>query len=116
MFESLANSYTQVVALREAQASNVQASGVRWLTILGTLFVPVSVVAGVMSMGGEYLPGEDRFWVFFAVIVPVIVVVGVVLLLLMKGKLTFRSVQKLWRRIFYNTSSASDWEKSGKLV
>ena len=61
MFENLANSYTQVVALRETQASNVQASSLRWLTILETFFVPVSAVAGVMSMSGEFLPGEDRF-------------------------------------------------------
>ncbi|MCJ1428203.1 hypothetical protein MMC29_006111 [Sticta canariensis] len=116
MFESLTNSYTQVVALREAQASNVQASNVRWLTILGTLFVPVNVVAGVMSMGGEYLPGEDKFWMFFAVLVPVIVVVGTILLLLMKGTLLFRSIQKLYRRNFHDSSTSSDWEKNCKLA
>ena len=116
MFESLANSYTQVVALREAQASNVQASSVRWLTVLGTLFVPVSVVAGVMSMGGEYLPGENRFWVFFAVIVPVIVVIGVILLLLMKGKPFFRSLRKWCCWSYDDTSSSTGWEKNGKLA
>ena len=116
MFESLTNSYTQVVALREAQASNVQASNVRWLTILGTLFLPVSVVAGVMSMGGGYLPGEDKFWVFFAVLVPVIVVVGTILLLLIKGTLLFRSIQKLYRRNFQDASISSHWEKNGKLA
>ena len=116
MFESLANSYTQVVALREAQASNVQASSVRWLTILGTFFVPVSVVAGVMSMGGDFLPGEDRFWVFFAVIGPVMVVVGVLLLLLMKGKVFIRSVQDRCHRSFADDSSGSEWEKNGKLA
>lgn len=116
MFESLANSYTQVVALREAQASNVQASSVRWLTILGTLLLPVSTVAGIMSMGGEYLPGEDRFWIFLAVIVPVIVVVGAILLLLMKGKLLFRSVLNLCRWSFDDNSSSSNWEKNGKLA
>ena len=116
MFESLANSYTQVVALRETQASNVQASNVRWLTILGTLFLPVSAVAGVMSMGENYLPGKDRFWVFFAVVLPVIVITGAILLLLMKGKIMFGSVQKLLGRSVDKNSSSSDWEKNGKLA
>ncbi|KAH7065719.1 hypothetical protein BKA63DRAFT_496330 [Paraphoma chrysanthemicola] len=40
MFQQLANSYTQVVALREApQASNAQVRSVRWLTVLGTFVV-----------------------------------------------------------------------------
>jgi hypothetical protein len=79
MFQQLTNSYTQVVALREAQASNAQAKSVRWLTVLGTFFVPLSVVAGIMSMGGEFLPGEKRFWVYFAVVGPVLVGIGGVL-------------------------------------
>lgn len=83
MFQQLSNSYTQVVALREAQASNLQAKSVRWLTVLGTFFVPLSVVAGVMSMGGEFLPGERKFWVYFAVIVPVLLVIGVILAVIM---------------------------------
>ncbi|CAN9293734.1 unnamed protein product [Alternaria alternata] len=79
MFQQLTNSYTQVIALREAQASNAQASSIRWLTVLGTLFVPISIVAGIMSMGGEFLPGEKKFWVFFAVVCPVLLVIGAVL-------------------------------------
>lgn len=79
MFQQLTNSYTQVIALREAQASNAQASSIRWLTVLGTLFVPISIVAGIMSMGGELLPGEKKFWVFFAVVCPVLLVIGAVL-------------------------------------
>lgn len=82
MFEQLTNSYTQVVALREAQTSNLQAKSVRWLTVLGTFFVPMSVVAGVMSMGGDFLPGEKRFWIYPAVVVPTILIIGVVMVLI----------------------------------
>ena len=60
MFQQLTTLYTQVVALREAQASNAQAKFVRWLTLLGTFFVPLSVVACIMLMGGDFLPGEAR--------------------------------------------------------
>ena len=116
MFESLANSYTQVVVLREAQASNMQANSLRWLTILGTFFVPVSAVASIMSMGGKYLPGKDKFWVFFAVVLPLLLAVGSVLLLLAKGQSLLRKVQESFRRGFGNSRSSSDWMKSGKLA
>lgn len=76
MFQGLANSYTQVVALREAQTSNAQAQSVRWLTILGTCFVPLSIIAGVLSMGGDFLPGKSQFWVYFAVVVPLLLAIG----------------------------------------
>ena len=79
MFQQLTESYTQVIALREAQASNAQAGSVRWLTVLGTLFVPLSVVAGIMSMGGDFLPGKSKFWVFFAVVCPILLIIGAIL-------------------------------------
>ena len=94
MFEHLKNSYTQVVALREAQASNLQAKSVRWLTVLGTFFVPLSIVAGIMSMGGEFLPGERQFWVYFAVVGPVLFVIGVVLAVIMGWDSGTRLLQK----------------------
>ncbi|KAF2826296.1 para-aminobenzoate synthase [Ophiobolus disseminans] len=55
------------------------AESVRWLTVLGTLFVPLSVVAGIMSMGGEFSPGGERSWVYLAVVGPVLVGIGGVL-------------------------------------
>jgi hypothetical protein len=83
MFEDLTDSYTQVIALREAQASNAQANSVRWLTVLGTFFVPLSIVAGVMSMGGDFLPGEKNFLVYFAVVCPILAITGGALVLTM---------------------------------
>jgi hypothetical protein len=93
MFEQLTNSYIQAVALREAQASNAQAKSVQWLTVLGTFFVPLSIIAGIMSMGGEFLPGERKFWVFFAVAGPVLLVIGSVLGVIMAWQKGSRS----WR-------------------
>jgi hypothetical protein len=87
MFQDLTNSYTQVIALREAQASNQQAKSVRWLTVLGTFFVPMSVVAGILSMGGDFLPGQSQFWVYFAVVGPMLMVIVAILGLITRGHL-----------------------------
>lgn len=115
MFQSLANSYTQVVALREAQASNIQAASVRWLTVLGTLFVPLSVVAGVMSMGGDFLPGRGSFWIYLAVVVPLLLVICVFLSGLMGWGSVIQRWQKGWGKSV-RTRDGSDWEKSRRMI
>ncbi|KAM7211395.1 hypothetical protein V8F06_013219 [Rhypophila decipiens] len=86
MFERVADSYTQVVAIKEAQSSTIQAQAsatqaqfVGRLTFLGTLFLPASLVAGVLSMGGDFLPGQRLFWVYIAVLIPVLLLVILVL-------------------------------------
>ena len=55
----------QVTALRDSQS-------VSKLTRMGILFLPASCIAGLMSMGGAYLPGESRFWVYWVIAVPVV--------------------------------------------
>jgi hypothetical protein len=37
--------------------------------------VPVSLVSGIMSMGGDFTPGGSKFWIFFAVAAPIVAVV-----------------------------------------
>jgi len=75
LYDDCAASYIQVMALREAQNSNMQAKSVGRITLVAALFVPVSLISGIMSMGGEFIPGGKKFWVFFAVAAPVIALV-----------------------------------------
>ncbi|KAM7187103.1 hypothetical protein V8F33_011437 [Rhypophila sp. PSN 637] len=72
LYRQTADSYTQVTALREAQQ-------VGKLTRLGVLFLPAGFVAGLLSMGGDFLPGQSQFWVFWAVALPVVGIVWTVL-------------------------------------
>lgn len=116
MFQSLTNSYTQVMALREAQASNVQAASVQWLTVLGTLFLPLSVVAGVMSMGEDFLPGRGKFWMYFAVVIPLLLVIGAILLGLMRWMSLMNWWRKARREVTGGGPGEGNWEKSGKMI
>jgi hypothetical protein len=68
----LCESYTQAVSSNEARS-------VDFLTSLATIFVPISLVAGILSMGGDFAAGQDKFWVFWVVAVPLILL-GVVLI------------------------------------
>jgi hypothetical protein len=48
---------------------------VKILTLVALIFVPLSFTSGLFSMGDDYLPGRDQFWVFFAVAIPLIILI-----------------------------------------
>jgi hypothetical protein len=76
---SMAESYVQAVSLQESQYSNAQARSVGRLTALATVFVPVSIIAAIFSMGGSFAAGERRFWVFFVITIPIILIISTLL-------------------------------------
>lgn len=83
MLANVADSYTKVISLRETKMNQIatqQAKEVSRLTKVAVLFIPVSVLSGIMSMGGSFLPGEKHFWVFWAFVVPIIAFVCIGLL------------------------------------
>jgi hypothetical protein len=80
MLKIVADNYVQVIGLRETRTSTTQAHLVGKLTVLGTVFVPLSIISGILSMGGGYLPGQGKFWVYWVIAVPVLVVLTVSLL------------------------------------
>ena len=75
LYDTTTTSYIQTLQLREAQIANKQARSVGTITVLGAFFVPISIISGIMSMGNEYIPGGGKFWIFFAVTLPILVLV-----------------------------------------
>ncbi|KAK0642141.1 hypothetical protein B0T16DRAFT_335285 [Cercophora newfieldiana] len=55
-------------ALREARSTKA-------LTLVGLVFIPLAYTATLFSMTESFGPGGERFWVYFAVSVPLIVCV-----------------------------------------
>ena len=58
----------------EGAKSIEEARNSRLLATLGTVFLPLSLVASVLSMGGDFLPGNGRFWIYFALSLPLHIV------------------------------------------
>jgi hypothetical protein len=56
------------------QSIEDSASGLS-LSILATVIFPFTLVASMLSMPDEYSPGKSRFWIFFAVSVPLTCVI-----------------------------------------
>ena len=60
------------LALLESTRSIDEAQATRLLAILGTIFLPLSLVASILSMSSDFLPGNRRFWVYIAVSLPLL--------------------------------------------
>lgn len=46
------------------------------LSIFAAIVFPITLVAAVLSMGDEFLPGKSKFWIFFAVSIPLSLLFG----------------------------------------
>jgi hypothetical protein len=51
-----------------------EAKAVRNLTIIGILFLPLGFTAGRLSLGQDFGPEQPRFWVYWAISIPLICV------------------------------------------
>ncbi|KAG2417084.1 hypothetical protein HFD88_008302 [Aspergillus terreus] len=87
MTNMLLDSYLQFVSVEEAQSSNRVAKSLARITVVTTLFIPLSTVAAILSMNETFLPGSQYDWVFWAVSLPILLVIGVVY-----GKKSFPSL------------------------
>jgi hypothetical protein len=77
MIDLMIQTYSHHATIREAQLSNHIATSVGKITSLASLFIPISIVAGIFSMGADFLPGGSSFWVFWVATIPLCFVTGI---------------------------------------
>ncbi|KAF9765486.1 hypothetical protein IL306_002224, partial [Fusarium sp. DS 682] len=66
---------TSMFQLLDSRRSIAEAVNVRRLTYIALVFVPLSWVSALFSMGGDFLPGRESFWVYFATALPIVLIV-----------------------------------------
>lgn len=66
---------TSLVQIIDARQSFAETANIRRLTILALAFVPLGFVASLFSMNPTNMPGSTHFWVYFAVAVPLTLLV-----------------------------------------
>jgi Mg2+ and Co2+ transporter CorA len=76
--EKLMNVITTLANLMETEKSLADSKSLARLTVLGFFFIPLSFIATIFSMGGDFLAGQSKFWVYFVVSVPLTLLVFVV--------------------------------------
>jgi len=59
----------------EAKRSVKEAKTMKVLTFLGLIFIPLAFSCSLLSMNESYLPATGHFWIYFAVSLPLIVFV-----------------------------------------
>ena len=73
--ESLTSVVTGILSVRQADLSQKETKLVSRLTFVALVFIPLSFTASIFSMGGDFLPGSSRFWVYFAAAVPMTLII-----------------------------------------
>ncbi|CAG5156602.1 uncharacterized protein ALTATR162_LOCUS4399 [Alternaria atra] len=74
--DAFAHGYLQYVTIQEARASSSNAQSLSRITVLTMLFIPLSTVASIFSMGGEFLPGQAKAWMFWVAALPLLAVIA----------------------------------------
>jgi hypothetical protein len=62
----------QELSLEATRRSIREAKSVKALTIMGAVFIPLAYTAALLSMSDPYIPGGERFWVYFVILFPLI--------------------------------------------
>lgn len=69
---------TSLVQIIDARQSFAETANISRLTVLALIFVPLSYVSSLFSMNTSNMPGSPYFWVYFAVAIPVTLVVVII--------------------------------------
>jgi hypothetical protein len=72
---SLASLVGNRQSVLEAKRSIKEAKTMKMLTFLGLGFIPLAFTCGLLSMNDRYLPGTGLFWIYWAVALPLIILV-----------------------------------------
>ena len=62
------------MSIIEAKLARSKTRSVAFLSIVGTVFVPFATVAGILNMNNDYAPEGSKFWIFWAVSLPLTVI------------------------------------------
>lgn len=97
-----------LLSLLEGQKSVDEAQNSGLLAMLGVIYLPFSLAAGILSMGGEFAAGADHFWIFFALAIPML---AMSLVLAFTPRLQ-TGMAKLWRK--WNKRNAEKTRENAK--
>jgi Mg2+ and Co2+ transporter CorA len=74
-FDQIVTVATSMIQILDSRRSIREAINAKRLADIALVFVPLSWVASLFNMGGDFLPGKGLFWVYFAVGLPLVAVV-----------------------------------------
>ena len=75
MLEKTVPTVTSAVQIFEARRAFTETANITRLTILALIFIPLNYVSSLFSMQSSTAPGNSQFWVYFAVAIPLTLLV-----------------------------------------
>jgi Mg2+ and Co2+ transporter CorA len=100
-----------LVAISEGRQSLQENRGIKFLSLVATLFLPSSTVATVLGIQTQYGPGAHNFWMLWAVALPLTILITTIPFLYSTATTRLKHP---WAKCFpaklktaFNTSSAS---------
>jgi hypothetical protein len=73
--DALVDSMTGLSGIVGNKQALKRAKSSRALAIIGLVFIPLAYTSALFSMSEQYSPGADYFWIYFAVSIPLMVIV-----------------------------------------
>jgi len=73
--EYLISFMTGLISIIESRRSLQETKVMKALTLLGMIFIPLAFTSGIFGISGKYAAGETYFWVYFAVALPIVLLV-----------------------------------------
>lgn len=83
---------TSMVQILDSRRSIVEALHIKRLTYVALVFIPLSWVASLFSMGEGFSPGQEFFWIYFCISLPLVAFV------LILSAAPYHKLRKLYER------------------
>ncbi|TGJ86629.1 hypothetical protein E0Z10_g2186 [Xylaria hypoxylon] len=74
-FKAMVPTVMSMIQIFESRKSIEENLHIKRLTVIAMIFVPLAYIATLFSMAGGYAPGQDKFWVYFTVALPALLLV-----------------------------------------
>jgi len=104
--EQLNTSVTGLASIVGNRQALHEAKNVKTLTLIGMIFIPLAFISGLFSMNDTYIPGADRFWLYFAVSLPLVAIIFILAFIINLGY-DQKEIWS-WREIFRKFSRSCD--------
>jgi len=65
----------QLIAVQHSEQSLSASRSMKALTLVGIIFIPLAFTSSLFSMTDHFVPGSKYFWVYFAVAIPLALIV-----------------------------------------
>jgi hypothetical protein len=104
------NKASSVRSLSQIDHDRAAQESVNRVTYIGGIFAPLAVIAGIFSMGGDFSPGQKKFFIYWTIAIPATLIIVAIIYADSIRKLTIRQFAIQTGKSFVLVSDTSELE------